>query len=227
MSHFEFEKRGHQQLAEHRRKEEENRIYLGMEFQRLRESGKLMGDFPNDFVVELRKTSLDWRIRFSEEGVSFTRDFPYETQFYGMPGWDAARVVVNLDVQRNAVVFRAHLYDQMADVRIDEGLLVENGQVASYEREMVGGGMYRSELARIHMETEATKGKNGSLFDHISVGIDRLPFMVRELSGEDYRSLLAAFLRRVEEGKIDVKTMPRLALGWPLTSPYHAAATGE
>ena len=227
MSHFEFESRVHQHLSEQRRKEEEKRYDLVWQFQKLRESGELGGEFPDDFVENLKNTPLDWQIDLSEEGVSFTRDFPYEAVFYGMRGWDAARVVINLDVQRNTVAFRVHLYYQMADVRIDEGLLVENGKVVSYEREMVGGGMYRSELARIHREMEDTKGKNGSVFDHISVGIDRLPSMVRELSGEDYGSFLAAFLRRVDEGEIDVNTMPRLALGWPLTTPYHAAGTGE
>lgn len=227
MSQFEFENRVHQHLASLRRKEEENRCDLSWQFQRLRESGRLIGDFPDGFIDELRNTPLDWQIDLSEEGVSFTRDFPYETAFYRMPGWDAARVVINLDVQRNTVAFRAHLYDQMADVRIDEGLLVENGQVVSYEREMVGGGMFRSALAQIHMETEDTKGKSGSLFDHISTGFDRLPRMVRELSGEDYGSFLVAFIRRVNEGQIDVKTMPRLVLGWPLTTPYHAAGAEE
>ncbi len=220
---FELEVEVSQYLARQRQKEEENRPDLIWQARQAIGTETLPGEFPVDFVEQLEQTPPDWQIDFSKEGIRFKRDFPYETPFYGMPGWDAARIVVNLDALRVAVAFRAHLFDEQADMRVDEGLLIEEKKIVSFEREMVGWGVYRSVLAEIHRETESTKGKNGCLFDQCQPAFSQLPSLVRELCGENYGAFLENFIRRVDEGEIDLNTMPRLSLGWPLLSPYHAA----
>jgi hypothetical protein len=218
-----LESRVHQYLVEERESEKERRFDLIWQIEKAVGTEELPGQFPENFIEDLKRTPTDWQINFSEEGIRFKRDFPYETPFYGMPGWDAARMVVNLDPNRSTVAFRAHLFDEQAGMRIEEALMIEDQEVVSYERQMVGGGIYRSVLTDIHKETEETKGKNGSLFDHMIPLFEKLPALIKELCGENYGSFLEAFVRRVNEGEIDTDTMPRLSLGWPLLSPYRKA----
>lgn len=220
---IELESRVHRYLAVEREKEKNKRFDLVWQIGQVMGTEALPGEYPQGFVEQLEQIPLDWQIDFSEEGMRFKRDFPYETPFYEMPGWDAARVVVNLDANRKAVAFRVHLFDEQADVRIDEGLLIEDRNIVSFEREMVGGGAYRSVLREIHEEIQTTNGKSGCLFDHSLPTFDKLPFLIRELCGESYGTFLETFVRRVNEGEINIDTMPRLSLGWPLLSPYHSA----
>ncbi|MEK7573161.1 MAG: hypothetical protein AAB531_01925 [Patescibacteria group bacterium] len=219
----ELESRVHQYLATQRQEEKSKRFDLIWEVGKVIGTDKLPGEFPQEFFEQLEQTPLDWQIDFSEEGLRFKRDFPYESVFYGMQGWDAARIVINLDVAKSAVAFRAHLFDAEADMRIDEGILIKEKNVVSFEREMIGWGPYRPVLEEIHRELESTKGKCGSLFDHSQPAFSDLPDLIKELCGDSYGRFLENFVRRVNEGEIDIDTMPRLSLGWPVLSPYNKA----
>lgn len=227
MSHFELENRVHQYLAEQRQQEQERRGLLISQIYQLRGSNKLPGEYPDNFIEELRQTPLDWQIDIFEEGIRFKRDFPYESVHYGMKGWDAARVVVNLDAEKNAVAYRISLYDEQADVNVDEGVLIENGRVVSYAQNLGFAGPYRMILRQLNSEQRATKGASGNSLDHLRGEFDRLPEMVRTLSGSGYCRFLAEYVERLENGEIDVNTMPQVAIGWPLLSPYHAAPLGH
>ena len=221
--HFGLEQRAHQYLSEQRETERKRREDVYWRVSEAIGTKKLPGEYPDQFIEELRRIPHDWKIDIFEEGVRFLRDFPYETYFYDMRGWDAARVVVNLDVAKSAVAFRFHAFDSESDVTVDEGVLVENGQVVSFEEETSGTSLYIPHLRGIQKEQMETKGASGCVIDHLGRELDGLPSIVKELSGESHLKFLAAFLRRVESGEIDVNTMPRLTLVWPLLQPYHAA----
>lgn len=105
----------------------------------LTEMGKLPEDFDDHFLEQLREVPWQWKISDLQEGIRFTKDFPYTANFYYMQAWDAAKLVVNLDPNKQAIAFRIHLYDSSADVRIEEGVLVENGEVTAFNQEMMGG----------------------------------------------------------------------------------------
>lgn len=223
-SHYELEQRVHQHLAGQREQEGRKRQDLISQIALKRGSSKLPGDYSDQFIGELQTTPLDWQIDIFEEGVRFKRDFPYERNFYGMKGWDAARMVVNLDAAKSAVAFRIHLIDGQADVNVDEGVLVEHGKTISFDQEVGAGWMYRDVFTEVLRTQEATQGESGCLIDHLKPELDQLPSMVRQLSADSYGCFLSSFLGGVKSGKIDLKTMPHLSLGWPLLSPYHAAS---
>lgn len=222
--HFGLEQRANQYLSEQRETERKRREDILWEVSRAIGTEKLPGEYPDKFIEELRQTPPDWKVDVFEEGIRFLRDFPYETYFYDMRGWDAARLVVNLDVAKSAVAFRFHAFDSESDVTIDEGILVENGRVVSFEEETSGTSLYIPHLRGIQRVQVETKGESGCIIDHLGQELDQLPVIVKGLSSESHLKFLASFLRRVEAGEIDVNTMPRLTLVWPLLQPYHAAA---
>lgn len=223
MSHFALENRAHTYLAEKREEERAKRPSIISDVLQLRRTDRLPGGFTDEFVDELRSTPFDWRIDIFEEGIRFLRDFPYETVFYIFRGWDAARVVINLDVQKAAVAFRIHLFDGQADMTIDEGVLIEDGQLVAFDSQMIGYGIYLPYLRQVTREMDTTRGESGCTFDHLKPELDRLPKLLQQLCGDAYCRFAATFYRLVDEGKIDPETMPKLSLIWPLLSSYHAA----
>ena len=222
-SHFELEQRVRQHLAGEREKEGRRRTGLLSQIASLRGASQFPGDYSNQFIGEVQTTPLDWQIDIFEEGVRFKRDFPYERSFYNMKGWDAARVVVNLDAGKAAVAFRIHLLDGQADINVDEGVLVENGKTTSFDQEIGAGFMYRDIFTQVLRTQESTQGESGCLIDHLKPELDELPSLVRQLSADSYGRFLSSFLRSVKNGEVDLGTMQHLALGWPLLSPYHGA----
>lgn len=226
MPHFALEGRVHAYLADKREEERAKRPSIISDFLQLWETDRLSGEYPDDFVGGLEAIPLDWRIDVFEEGIRFLRDFPYEQVFYGMKGWDAARVVVNFDIQKTAVAFRIHLFDEQADMTINEGILVEESRLVTFVSEMTCYGIYRSVIRQVTQEMEATKGESGCIFDHLKTELDQLPKLIQQLCGESYCKFAITFYRLVGEGRINPEIMPKLSLVWPLLSPYHAAQDG-
>lgn len=226
MPHSALEDRVHAYLADKREEERAKRPNTISDIILLLGAEKLPGEHPDEFVGELEVTPLDWRIEIFEEGIRFLRDFPYEMVFYGMRGWDAARVVVNFDAQKTAVAFRIHLFDEQADMTIDEGVLVEEGQLVTFASKASCYGIYRSVFRQVTREMKITKGESGCTFDHLETEFDQLPKVIQQLCGESYCKFATTFYRLVVEGRINPETMPKLSLVWPLLSPYHAAQDG-
>ncbi len=224
MSYFETELRVHAFLDKQKRQEEMQRARLPRQIDSLREAGKLFGnDYPDNFLKEIQVTPYDWQISVGEEGFRFKKDFPYEEIFYGLKGWESARVVVNLDPAKSAIAFRVHLIDDDADISIDEGVLVKNGKIATFQQRISFPFLYRPIFTQVMQEQLDTKGESGCLIDHLKPSLDQLPSMVRQSSADSYGQFLKSFRQAVNSGDIDQKTMPRLALGWPLLSPYNSA----
>ena len=219
LSPVEMEHRVRRVLAAQREEEGGRRRGLEGQIVQAQKSGELPGDYPYKSVKEILRTPLDWQIDIFGGGIRFKRDFPYETEVYGMRGWDAARMVVDLRAAHTAVALRVHFLDQQADANIDEGVLVSNRQVISFAQHMGIFSIYSFVLRDIQNQQKATKGEFGCTLDHLKDELDKLPSMVKDLSGSSYGRFLADFLQRVESGEIDTETMPRLALGWPLLSP--------
>ncbi|GEM_PF-4895156 len=213
-----LEAKVHQYLTDQKKQEAEQRRTLEKRIVIAQESGELPGDYPYKTVKEILKTPVDWRIDIDGEGIRFMRDFPYETEVYGMRGWDAARMVVNLYPAYTAVALRVHFLDEQADANIDEGVLVQDKQVVSLDQEMGIFSMYSLVLRDIQNQQKTTKGEFGCTIDHLKGELDGLPSIVRDLSGQTYGRFMADFFQRVNSGEIDIETRPRMALGWPLLS---------
>lgn len=220
VSHWALEQRVRDHLEREREKEGWDRPRNIRHIMGQIENGDLQGEYPSDFSEQLGETPPDWRIDDYEEGVRFQRDFPYEHLVYGMKGWDAAGIVVNLDTAKNAVAVRAHFYDGTAGVMVEEGLLFQDQDVAALHRTMTGGGMYRPVLGEIQDEFDNSNGASGCIMDHMKVTFDELPTMVRELCGDSYGVAGSRFIQLVHDRTIDLETMPHLTLGWPLNTPY-------
>lgn len=197
-----------------------NRQQLPAQLTRARSEGYLSDKFTDDFMEEIGGTPLEWEITAFGDGIRFERKFPYDTHFYGMKGWDRASLVVNLDPTTQSVALRTHLHDEMGDVTIKEGVLVKEGEVAAFNQELSGGKLYSDVLEGILRRLVTTKGESGCIFDHMRDKLDELPRLVQELSGGKIGQLAKSFLQRIGEGKINMNTMPNLALRWPLP-PYY------
>ena len=189
---------------------------------RARNEGKISEQFTDDFLRELAHVSLDWEISTSGDGLRFERRFPYNTHFYDIRAWDKAAVAINLDPSNQTVAFRAYLYDQgyQEDSTIREGILVKEKEVVAFDQLMLGGGLQEMLLWGIVEHLERTRGKSGCIFDHLKNELEELPHLVQELSGGKIGTLAESFLQRVDTGELNVDTMPRLALEWPLPSHY-------
>lgn len=218
----------------HRRKEEDskssleirsmiegiNRQQLPLQLKEARSKGLLSNGFTDGFIKEVEGTPLDWGITASRNGLRFEREFPYDTHFYGMKGWDRAVMAVNLDPDAQSIAFRTYLHDDVGEVTIKEGALVTGGEVTAFNQELSGGGIYSWLLREISREITATNGESGCLFDHMKDQLDELPRLVEELSGGKIGHFAREFFQRVTEGKIDITTLPTLSLGYPLPPDY-------
>lgn len=218
-SHSELEAKVHRYLADQISQEGKRRQDLERQIVLAQESGELQGDFSYRAVKEIVRTPLDWQIDIFHKGLRFKRDFPYETEVYGMRGWDAARMVVNLYPAHTTVALRVHFLDEQADSYIDEGMLVSNRKVVSFAQQMAIFSMYSFILRDVQRQQQTTKGESGCTIDHMKGELDGLPSMLKDLSGNTYGRFMAAFLQGVETKEIDLETMPRMTLGWPLLSP--------
>ncbi len=215
MSHLELERRVATYLKNAREQEADSRKLLS--------AAQLPEGYPTSTFNDLLSTPLDWRIGISPEGIRFLRDLPYQHVIYQMRGWDHARVVVNVDVERQAAAIRLNAYDQQADVSIEEGALVEVGKLTAFEADMSGPYPYSSHLRDVLKEIDDTNGESGCALDHLTELVDELPDFSKRLFGNAYGKIAATFKADVAEGRLDPDAMPKLSLDWPLLSPYHSA----
>lgn len=183
--------------------------------------------YSEEFLQKLERVPAEWHINGSQEGVRFLKNYPYDFVLYGMRGWDALQLVVTLDKAEQTVALRLHAYDEQADMTIEEGAIVRNGTVVSFDdTASVGFSVYQREyekvLREIQTEKEQTGGTSGCSFDHLGHAIAGLPG-VSEVLGSASGNILGQFMKAVGDGTLDPENTPPISLGWPLTTPYNAA----
>ncbi len=171
----------------------------------------------------LSSVPLDWQIMLRSYGVSFLRDYPYDTSLYGLIGWDACRLVVDLDMDYNAVALRFHAYDRTGDMTVEEGMLVVDGKVTILNdgRFDIPWNPYRNEMiAAIDKATGRTDDPETlrCLFDYLFEDIGVLPG-VRDSCGSSFGQFATHAYFGIRSGETTMN--PPLAVGWPMTEGHY------
>ncbi len=175
------------------------------------------------FAESLPSISLDWQIMLRSYGVSFLKDYPYNTPLYGLIGWDACRLIVDLDMDHNAVALRFHAYDKTGDMTVEEGMLVADGKVTILNegRFDIPWNPYRNMvMAAIDKATGRTDDPETlrCLFDYFSEDIGALPG-VRDSCGSSFGQFATHAYFGIRSGETTMN--PPLAVGWPMTEGHY------
>ena len=162
----------------------------------------------------------DWRISYRDYGLSFLRDYPYETALYDIRGWDACRLVVDLDLDNQAVAMRLHALDGDANITVEEGILVRSGEIVAINDgrfDIPHGPFAMSMWLRIQQATGNIKEPETLrfLFDYFKDDIGQLP-NVKEICGETFGRFATSAHFGFKSGELALGQMRELAVGWPM-----------
>jgi len=222
--HRALEARVHVHIREQMIQEEETRPDTLWDISQKKGTPSLPGKYSAEFLAELRNTPFDWQISVEEGTILFLKTFPYESVFYEMQGWDAAYAAVNIDMGNKAVAFRILAEDQGAEeeglaTRINEGILVREGLITAFAQDIAFDWKYGFVIRGVLRQQAETKGLSGCTIDHLVPEFDRLPSLVRQLSGEIYGKFIAAYILSLESGK-SFENAPKLNFKWPFEGHY-------
>lgn len=226
--HLVLEQRVHEHILAKRKEEERTRSDTIWDISKKIGTPELPGNYPVGFIDELRNTPFDWQITVENGTILFLKTFPYESEFYSMQGWEAAYAAVNIDKGNSAVAYRVLLEDHGMDddmgANIYEGALICEGILTAFEQKMEYDHRYGFVFRGLQRRVEETEGRCGCIIDHLVPEFDKLPALVRQLSGEIYGNFLAAYMLSLEHGK-SFENSPQLNFNWPFGRYYLSDAT--
>lgn len=181
---------------------------------------KLSDSHPNVAEV-LDALPLDWEISYRDYGLSFLRDYPYNTPLYGIGAWDVCRLVVDLDLDKQVVAMRIHALDGDADITVEEGILVRDGKVIAINDgrfDIPDGPFAMNMWSRIQRATGDTNSPDTlrCLFDYFSDDIGQLP-KVKEICGKAFGRFATSAHSGFQSGELVLGKMAELAVDWPMT----------
>jgi len=123
-------------------------------------------------------------------------------------------------LEDNIVAYRGHFEDEIAGMQYSEWAMIQGGKLVSIKQDFSGEGIFTTLAARTAYSVLDTKGEVGSMFDQFKEETDRLPDLVRNLTGEVYGHLNMSYFLAAEHEMIDLENMPKLSVGHPMRSYF-------